>query len=125
MDILSKRLKQLRQQNRQYQKELALYLDVSVTAVSSYESNVHDPDLKAIARIADFYGVTVDYLLGRTNCPCPIDDLNQMIASKYPLRQFMQLLTVLTEQEKSLLVHVFRLLEYRYQVSGKVRTTDQ
>lgn len=125
MDILSKRLKQLRHQNGQYQKELAVYLNVSITAVSSYESNVHDPDLKAIARIADFYGVTADHLLGRTNCPCPIDDLSQMITSEYPLRQFMQLLTVLTEQEKSLLVHVFRLLEYRYQASGKVRTTDQ
>ena len=114
MDMLSKRLKHLRLQNGKYQKELAYHLKVTVGTVSNYENGIHQPDLNTIAHIANFYGVTVDYLLRPTDCPCPIDDINQVFTERYSMGRLMQLLTILPEVEKKFLVHMFCLLEHRY-----------
>lgn len=63
----------LRKRKRIYQKELAAYLKISIGAVSNYEKGVHEPDLKTLCNLADFYGVSTDYLLERNNIPLPMD----------------------------------------------------
>ena len=59
-------LTELRKEKEIGQKELAVYLNVSVGTVSNYENDVHSPDLSTLCKLADFFGVTTDYLLGRT-----------------------------------------------------------
>lgn len=63
---LGNRLLLLRREKGLYQKDLAEYLHLSVSAISNYENGTNDPDLQTLCRIADYYGVTTDYLLGRT-----------------------------------------------------------
>lgn len=60
-------LTELRKEKEIGQKELAVYLNVSVGTVSNYENDVHSPDLSTLCKLADFFGVTTDYLLGRTS----------------------------------------------------------
>lgn len=48
---------------------------LSVNTLSSMQSGGYYPRLEAIARIADYLGCSVDYLLGRTNAPVT-DDIN-------------------------------------------------
>lgn len=48
------------------QKAIAEYLNVSVATVSNYEVDRHLPDVNTLAKLADFYDVSVDYLIGRT-----------------------------------------------------------
>lgn len=110
-NTFSTRLKQLRFKNAQCQRDLAAYLDVSVGTISNYENGTHQPDLTTIIRIAQFYRVTVDYLLGRTNHPWPIDEINREIADNYSVGQFLMLLRILPEEEKEFLVHEFCSLE--------------
>ena len=62
-------LTELRKEKEIGQKELAVYLNVSVGTVSNYENDVHSPDLSTLCKLADFFGVTTDYLLGRTDNP--------------------------------------------------------
>ncbi len=62
-------LKQLRTEKGIYQKELADYLHVSIGTVSNYEQCIHSPNLDTLCKLADFYNVSVDYLLGRTDAP--------------------------------------------------------
>lgn len=62
-------LKQLRTQKGIYQKDLADYLHVSIATVSSYEHGVHNPDLDTLCRLADYYEISTDYILGRTDYP--------------------------------------------------------
>ena len=56
----------LRKENNVTQDELAKKLDVSAQAVSKWE-NGGAPDLELLPRIADYFGVSVDYLFGRQN----------------------------------------------------------
>ena len=63
---LGNKLLLLRREKGLYQKDLAEYLHLSVSAISNYENGTNDPDLQTLCHIADYYGVTTDYLLGRT-----------------------------------------------------------
>lgn len=64
---LPERIKKLRQSMNLPQEQLARLLGVDRSTISSYESNMRQPSLDTLLRIADVFGVTTDYLLGRTN----------------------------------------------------------
>ena len=61
---LSERLKELRLEKNLSQKELSLKLGCGRTAVFEWESNGHEPNFDTLIKIADFFQVTIDYLLG-------------------------------------------------------------
>lgn len=65
------RLRDLREDRDLTQRELADYLRVHQTTYSDYELGRLNVPVAALNRLADFYGVSVDYLLGRTNTPTP------------------------------------------------------
>lgn len=67
--ILAKRLKELRESRRIYQREMAEYLGLSFRGYQGYETNQSDPKLKTLIAIADYYQVSIDYLVGRTDVP--------------------------------------------------------
>lgn len=65
--LLAERLKLLRAERRCYQRELAELLGISLRAYQFYEDGTNEPKLKSLITLADYYGVTTDYLLGRTD----------------------------------------------------------
>ena len=69
MRSVGQRLSQLRKERELGQKELAALLNMSIGTISNYENNVHAPDLATLCKLADFFQVTTDYLLGRTDEP--------------------------------------------------------
>ena len=56
----------LRQEKKLSQKKAAEALGISQALLSHYENGVQEPGLSFVVRAADFYGVSCDYLLGRT-----------------------------------------------------------
>lgn len=58
-------LRQLRIRSGKTQQYLAAFLQVQRPTYTRYESGSSRPDLDTLCRLADFYGVSVDYLLGR------------------------------------------------------------
>ena len=68
-DVFSQRLKELRQRHKVPQKRLATALGISPRAYRFYEANERHPDFERLILIADFFDVSIDYLVGRTNEP--------------------------------------------------------
>ena len=58
-------LSELRLDNKLKQKDVAKFLNVSIATISHYESGVNRPDSETLVKLANFYGVSTDYLLGR------------------------------------------------------------
>lgn len=63
--MISKKLKDLRKQHHVTQKAFADDIFVSQQAVSMWEIDRNDPDLETFCKIADYFGVSADYLLDR------------------------------------------------------------
>ena len=63
------RIRDLREDRDLKQQDLADYLNCSQVCYSRYENGQRDIPLETISKIADFYNVSVDYLLNRTDCP--------------------------------------------------------
>lgn len=57
------RIKQLRKEKGYTQEQLGRAVDVSQQAINSYENSETQPDFSVLIRLADFFNVTVDYLL--------------------------------------------------------------
>lgn len=63
------RLKELRKARNISQLKLAMDLDMTQGAISRYENGTREADYKTLIAFADYFHVSVDYLLGRTERP--------------------------------------------------------
>jgi transcriptional regulator with XRE-family HTH domain len=61
------RLAALRERRSLTQNELAKLTNISRSRLSLYEINQREPDLATTRQLADFFNVTIDYLVGRDN----------------------------------------------------------
>lgn len=83
-------LKELRKTKNMNQGDLAQFMGVSVQAYQKYEYGTAEPTFDSLCKLADFYGVTTDYLLGREPAPNPFADLGLSAASEQEmLAQYM------------------------------------
>lgn len=60
-------------------RELMEHLGISPQAVNQYRNGLSRPSLENICKIADFYNVSVDYLLGRTTTKNPDPNMRQTV----------------------------------------------
>ena len=61
------RLKQLRNERKINQRELAKYLKVAPSTISMYENGQREPNFEVLEVLADFFNVDMNYLLGKTD----------------------------------------------------------
>ena len=71
MRTLGKTIRELRESLKLSQKELAERIGVSNVVLSRYELDDRKPDFDTLEKIADFFNVTIDYLLGRSDIKNP------------------------------------------------------
>lgn len=71
MNMYQIRIRDLREDRDLTQKDLADLLKTHQTTYSSYELGKLGIPIPALHTLADFYGVSVDYLLGRTDVKTP------------------------------------------------------
>ena len=63
------KLKELRIERGIQQKDLAATLGIGANTLSQYENGKREPDNKTLVKLADYFGVSVDYLLEHTDAP--------------------------------------------------------
>lgn len=81
-----KMLRSLRKGRGMTMKELGKLIGVSESAISQYETDKREPDYSTLQVLSDYFGVSTDYLLGRTDekeKPTPVSEggpVDQMTA---------------------------------------------
>jgi len=65
------RIKELRLKNGWRQEDLAQRLHTGRQTIGNYETGLRSPDVETICDLCDIFGVTADYLLGRSDMPSP------------------------------------------------------
>lgn len=66
LNMIGQRLSELREQKKCTQKDVSNALNISRQAYGFYEADKRSPDYETLSKLADFFGVSVSYLLGET-----------------------------------------------------------
>lgn len=66
MSKFSSRLKEVRIATGKKQKEAAEYLGIKVRSYQAYEAGEREPNIDSLIALANFFDVSLDYLMGRT-----------------------------------------------------------
>lgn len=121
---LGKLLIELRKEKGIYQKELAVYLNVSIGTISNYENGVHNPDPETLVMLAEFFGVSTDYLLGRTKFRYNLDNLNERITADYTIGDIVNTTLEMDERNRSSLMDYIELLMLRMKKNSENVKTE-
>lgn len=123
--MFGKRLATLRKQKELSQYELADRLGFSRGQIANYEQGKREPDYGTLEKIADFFEVTTDYLLGRTDIPSPPDTdsdsrleyYKHKIATEFPDvdLMFKDMETLSAEEMKE----VYEYIKFKISQKGK------
>lgn len=69
--LFPERLRKLRQQKKLRQKDVADKLGITVSAYGYYEQGKREASYETLKKLADYFDVNIDYLIGRTDDPIP------------------------------------------------------
>lgn len=116
MTDLASRLRELRTVANLRQKDLGDALGVAQTTIANYEQGARFPDERILHRIADYFNVSLDYLMGRSDVNRAVQDLQyqsgfyreeeETLPPMSPLaKQYLDLLLAGKREEASNLVH--------------------
>lgn len=119
MDTFNTRIKQLREDKGLTQEELAKALGIARPTLASWEIGRREPDFETTTKIADFFGVSVDYLLGRTDDPRSLKEKvfdPTYEPTEVDLEELLQIADIrfmgekLAKQDKDKLLQIARIL---------------
>lgn len=113
MAHLGEIIAELRKDKHLLQKDLADYLNISVGTVSNYETGAHEPDFKTLCTLADFFQVSTDYLLGRTDLPYDVKKLNQPLRDGITISDVTHSLLNMSPENLDSVLEYMELLTYK------------
>ncbi|MCT4620750.1 MAG: helix-turn-helix domain-containing protein [Marinisporobacter sp.] len=123
MNKFPEKLKKLRNELGLSQQNLSTSLNIPRTTISSWESGSRTPELLTMEKLADFFKVSIDYLLGKTDSRNPVhtetivQNIYQTIQDDPELADFIEKLShrrdlhILSKKTKDLSPHsIYRLI---------------
>lgn len=105
-------LAELRKDKKMSQLELGRILHVSVGTISNYETGVHFPDIEKLINLADYFGVTTDYLLGRCESTASPDVFSEQITTTQTVGDFIKILRSLPSENRDALALIMRDMDF-------------
>lgn len=109
---MGERIAELRKDRGYKQKEIAQHLNVAISTISNYETGCHEPDLTNLCKLADLFGVSTDYLIGRTDYLMDINSLSETVDSVTTKAQVLEMMDSFSKEDREYLSKTIRLLYY-------------
>lgn len=101
-------LAELRQDRHMTQEQLANKIFVTIGTISNYENGVHFPDVEKLIKLADFFNVTTDYLLGRASSDLSPDVFDEPFVGKKTIGSFLNDIKGLSDERRQALFVIMR-----------------
>ena len=90
--FIGERLKGLRLEKNMTQIDLAKEFNTTHSTINRYEKGIHQPDTETLNKFADFFSVSTDYLLGRTDIKNNAERISEAIKDDKELFDFWSIL---------------------------------
>ena len=111
--IIGDIIRELRKDKNIDQKQLANFLNVSAGTISNYENEEYEPNLDTLNKIANYFNVSVDYLLGRVKFRFDYSVMSKNIKDKYTVSNLLNDILNLQNSDIMLVVDYVDLLKLR------------
>lgn len=119
---IGERLAEARKDCGLKQKDVGKMMHLADSTISNYETNTHLPDLDKLNAMADIYGVSTDYILGRTNIPQNMNALKVKIHDTITKEDVLNFMEHLSKEDCVYLVKTLRLLYNNSMEKKKIRS---
>ncbi len=115
-------LAELRKDKHLLQKDLADFLSISIGTVSNYETGAHEPDFETLCKLADFFQVSTDYLLGRTDLPYDVKKLSEPIRDGITISDITHTLLNMSRENLDSVLEYMELLTFKNKMIAERNT---
>ena len=115
-------IEELRRDAGMTQQQVGDLLNVGNSAVYGYESGKSNPSPEALAILADYFNVSVDYILGRTRIRLPWNEFFQDIETDngpISVDTVVKLLRYLDKNNRTLIINLLEQLSIKTQLENK------
>lgn len=106
-------LEELRSDKKMTQKDVANVLHVSVGTISNYERDVYYPEIEKLINLADYFHVTIDYLLGRCEHNFSPDVFEEKIVDNIDIGMAIKMIRNLPSERKRALLLLLDDMNFR------------
>ncbi len=112
-------LRELREDYGLKQSDIAERLGTTQQYYSKYETGKYELPLRLLVSLADFYGVSIDYLLGRTECRDGVDGISKPIAAGYSACKMISDVLSFSPSGRRAVVDMIELQHIKEKAKGK------
>lgn len=113
---LGEKISSLRKRHKLTQEQFAKKIEITRSALAKYETNKAEPDIKTLTKIANFFEVSVDYLLGREQHSGAQIDIKEALENKKATWGGQEL----TPEQREILTEFFAIIRDRVKEGRKV-----
>lgn len=109
--MIAKTLINLREVNFLTQTDIAHHLHLSSSTISHYEKGITVPPTEIILRLAEFYDVTTDYILGRCASKTNLNDTYALkLTNKMTIGDAVEIMTKMNDAEREHLAYFIEVI---------------
>lgn len=117
----SERLKAMREDGDYSQRELGEVLNLTAGALSHYENGSREPDITTLIKITDYLNVSLDYLVGRTNCNIKYEKILKPYTKGVTMEEIISRISKLDSEHRKIIVSVLSCVETDQYVVSKTK----
>lgn len=121
MERLGDRLAELRQDRQLRQKDIADYLHVSSGTISNYECGNHLPDIVTLTKLAHYFNVPLDYLVGDIPSRIPLSYFAGNYVDNTSFSEILDQMSQLSNNNRRILASIISALALKDMVQTKNR----
>lgn len=99
-------LEELHKDRKMTQKELSEVIYVTTGTISNYENDRYLPDIEKLIMLADYFNVTIDYLLGRASYNLNPDTFEKPIDTTTTIGSFLKDFIALSANRQSIILGI-------------------
>jgi transcriptional regulator with XRE-family HTH domain len=111
----------LREDNDLTQKQIAAVIGTSYQQYQKYENGKSEPPTRVILCLAEYYGVSTDFMMGRTKCREGTDTQNIKITSTVTAGELISRVTQLTPKGRAAVIEYISLQRLKDKAHSKQR----
>ncbi len=108
--IIGSTISDLRKNEGLTQKEFSKIFNLSESSIAHYEQGRTLPDANILLKIADHFGVNIDYLYGRCSCRITYSDLNDRFVADMSLSDLINIVENLPKGKRKFLYDAIQIL---------------